>query len=140
MKVLVAVDGSAYTKHMLAYWAAHDEWLGPQHDYTILTAVMAVPPRAAAALDRDLLKSYYADEAERVFKSIRSFLTKHAIDATYLVKTGPAAEAICKQAQVGRFDLILMGSHGRGAMTKLVLGSVASKVLAHSKTPVLIVR
>mgnify|MGYP001602389525 CR=1 FL=1 len=76
MKILVAVDGSDYTKRMLAYLTAHDEWLGPQHRYTIFTAAMAVPPRAASALDRALLKSYYADEAERVFKPIRSFLTK----------------------------------------------------------------
>lgn len=140
MKILVAVDGSEYTKRMLAYLAAHDEWLGPQHRYTIFTAAMAVPPRAASALDRALLKSYYADEAERVFKPIRSFLTKQGIDASYVSKVGPAAEAICKQAQTGRFDLILMGSHGHGTLTNLVLGSVASKVLAHSKTPVLIVR
>jgi hypothetical protein len=31
MKILVAADGSAYTKRVLAYLAAHDEWLGPAH-------------------------------------------------------------------------------------------------------------
>ena len=30
MKILIAVDGSAYTKRMLAFIGAHDEWLGPQ--------------------------------------------------------------------------------------------------------------
>ena len=30
MKILVAADGSPYTKRMLAYVAAHDEWLGPR--------------------------------------------------------------------------------------------------------------
>jgi hypothetical protein len=50
MKILVAVDGSSYTKRMLAYLAAHDEWLGEQHEYTVLHVVMAVPPRAAASL------------------------------------------------------------------------------------------
>ena len=49
MKILVAVDGSSYTKRMLAYLAAHDEWLGDQHDYTVLHVVMAVPPRAQTA-------------------------------------------------------------------------------------------
>ena len=32
MKILAAVDGSPYTKRMLAYLAAHDEWLGAQHE------------------------------------------------------------------------------------------------------------
>ena len=47
MKILFAADGSSYTKRMLAYLAAHDEWLGGQHQYTVITVVPAVPPRAA---------------------------------------------------------------------------------------------
>ena len=39
MKILVAVDGSEFTRRMVAYWAAHEEWLGPQHSYTVLTVV-----------------------------------------------------------------------------------------------------
>ena len=41
-----AVDGSEFTRRMVAYWAAHDEWLGTQHEYTVLTVVPPVPPRA----------------------------------------------------------------------------------------------
>lgn len=48
MKILIAADGSAYTKRMLAFIAAHDEWLGPQHSYTVLHCVPAIPHRAAA--------------------------------------------------------------------------------------------
>ena len=39
MKILVPADGSPYTKRMLAYLAAHDEWLGGQHQYTVITVV-----------------------------------------------------------------------------------------------------
>ena len=45
MKILVAADGSPFTKRMLAYLAAHDEWLGAHHEYTLLNAVPAVPWR-----------------------------------------------------------------------------------------------
>ena len=51
MKILVAVDGSPFTRRMLAYLAAHDEWLGDAHQYTLLHVTPAVPPRAAAVLD-----------------------------------------------------------------------------------------
>ena len=47
MKILVAVDGSSYTKRMLAYLVAHDEWLGNAHQYTVLHAVPAVPLQAS---------------------------------------------------------------------------------------------
>ena len=43
MKILLAVDGSDYTKRMLAYLAAHDEWLGDRHEYTVLNTVTLVP-------------------------------------------------------------------------------------------------
>ena len=68
MKILVAVDGSPFTKRMLGYIAAHDEWLGPRHAYTVLTVVPPVPPRAASVLAKDVLDSYYSDEADKVFK------------------------------------------------------------------------
>lgn len=70
MNILLAVDGSPCTKRMLAYVAAHDEWLGTLHRYVVVTAVPGIPPRAAAALDRETVKGFYGDEAEKVFKPI----------------------------------------------------------------------
>jgi len=140
MKILVAVDGSAFTKRMLAYLAAHDEWLGPQHDYTVLHAVPRVPPRAAAVIDKAVLKGYYAEEAEKVFKPVRSFLAKQAIPATFVSRIGAPADILIQAAQPGAFDLILMGSHGHGSLGKLLLGSVTNKVIAQTKIPVLLIR
>lgn len=140
MKILAAVDGSPYTKRMLAYLAAHDEWLGALHEYTVVHAVPAVPPRAAAVLDKSLVKSYYEDEAEKVFKPIRAFFDRQGIKASFVAKVGPPADALVALAAKGRYDLIIMGSHGHGSLAKLVLGSVANKVLAHTDTPVLLVR
>jgi nucleotide-binding universal stress UspA family protein len=140
MKILVAADGSPFTKRMLAYLAAHDEWLGSQHQYTVLTAVAAVPPRAAAVIDKATLKGYYDETAEKVFKPIRTFLGRQGVKAEYQSKVGPAAEAIADTATKGKFDLVIMGSHGHGTLKNLVLGSVATKVLAHCGTPVLLIR
>ena len=140
MKILVPVDGSPYTKRALAYLAAHEEWLGPQHRYSLLTVVPAVPPRAAAVIAKEDLKAYYEDEAEKVFKPIRSFFVKQGLDAEYIAKVGHAAEQIVAIASKGKHDFILMGSHGHGSLGNLVLGSVANKVLAHCKTPVLLIR
>ena len=140
MKILVAVDGSPFTKRMLAYLAAHDEWLGNSHDYTLLTVVPPVPPRAAAVLDKQVLQAYYEDEAEKVFKPIRTFFVKQGLEATFTTKTGHAADTIAAAAGKGRYDLVIMGSHGHGTLTNLVLGSVATKVLARCTVPVLLIR
>ena len=140
MKILIAADGSNYTKRMLAYLAVHDEWLGAAHSYTVLTVSPPVPPRAAAVLDKELLKNYYTDENERVFKAIRVFFKKHGINAEFVAKVGHAAETIAKLAEQGKFDLLLMGSHGHSTFGSLVMGSVTTKVLSQCKTPVLLVR
>ncbi len=140
MKILVAVDGSPFTKKMLAYLAAHDEWLGAQHDYTVVHAVPGVPPRAAAVLDRDTLKAYYAESADKVFKPIKSFFSKSKLKADFQYKVGPAADVIAEIARKGDFDLLMMGSHGHGTIGSLVMGSVATKVLAHCSTPALLIR
>ncbi len=140
MKILVAVDGSSFTKRMLAYLTAHDEFPGAGHEYTVLHTVAPVPPRAAAVLDKATLDGYYADEAEKVFKPIRTFLTRQGLDAKYVHKVGHAGETIAAYAEKGKFDLMVMGSHGHGSLTNLVMGSVATKVLAKCSVPVLLVR
>jgi nucleotide-binding universal stress UspA family protein len=141
MKILIAADGSSFTKRMLAYLAAHDEWLGGgRHQYTVVNTVSPVPPRAASVIDRDTLKDYYADASEAVFKPIRTFFKKQGIEASYVGKVGHAPEVIAKMADSGDFDLLLMGSHGHGTLGNLVMGSVTTKVLAACKTPVLLIR
>jgi len=140
MKILVAIDGSPYTRRMLAYIAAHDEWLGPHHEYTMLTVVTAVPPRAAAVLDKATLKSYYEDNAEKVFKPLRTFSAKQGLKASFVSKVGSAAEVIAETAKKGNYDLLVLGSHGHGTLANLVMGSVATKVLANCSTPALLIR
>lgn len=140
MKILVAVDGSPYTKKMLAYLAAHDEWLGARHQYTVVHAVPAVPPTAVDMLDKGTLKAYYDESAEKVFKPIRTFFDRQGLAAQFVAKTGPAAEVIAEAARKGGHDLLVMGSHGHGSLINLVMGSVATKVLARSSLPTLLIR
>jgi len=121
MKILVAADGSTYTQRMLAYLAAHDEWLGSAHQYTVVYGTPIMPPRARAYFDRETLKSYNETEFEKVFKPVRTFFKRHGIDATFAGKSGPAADVI-------------------GALGNLMMGSVATKVMATCTTPILIVR
>lgn len=140
MKILVAADGSSYTKRMLAYLAAHDEWLGAHHKYTVVTVVAPVPARAAAAVAPEVLKSYYADEGQKVLKPIRSFFAKQGLEAEFVARTGIAADVITGIADKVKFDLVVLGSHGHGAIGNLLLGSVATKVLSRCKTPLLLIR
>lgn len=130
MKNLVAAHESSCAKRMLAYFAAHDEWLGPTHQYTVLHRAPKVPSPTAAVIDLETLKGYCVDESEKVFKPIRPFFGRHGLAVTFTAKTGHAFEVIAERADRGKFDPLVMGSHGHGALGKPVAGSAASKVMA----------
>jgi len=140
MKILLAVDGSSYTKKMLAYLTTHDELFTANNEYTILTVQPALPPRVKSTVGKDVVDSYQSEEAEKVLAPVAKFLTRHGLNAKSAWKVGPAGENIAKFASQGKFDLVVMGSHGHGALLKLVMGSVATQVLAHCSAPVLLVR
>jgi len=140
MKILLAIDGSPYTKKMLAYLTTHDELFTRNNDYTVFTVTPVLPPRARAAVGKEIVDKYYAEEAEKVLAPVSKFLLRHGIDAKSSWKVGHAGESIAKLADSGRFDLLIMGSHGHGTLVNLVMGSVATQVLANSKVPVLLVR
>ena len=140
MNILLAVDGSAYTKKMLAYLATHEDLLGTSHSYTVLTVQSPLPTRARAALGKEVVDSYHAEEADKIMAPVAKFLGRHGVEAKCMYKVGPVGETIAKVADTGKFDLLVMGSHVHGALATLVVGSVTTQVLAHCKVPLLIVR
>lgn len=140
MKILLAVDGSEYTKKMLAYLTTHEGLFSADNSYTIFTAQPQLPPRARAAVGKEIVDKYHAEEAEKILGPVFKFLARHGIDAKSQWKVGPAGETIAKTAESGKYDLLVMGSHGHSSLGNLVLGSVATQVLAHCSVPVLLVR
>ena len=140
MKILIAVDGSDYTKRVLDYLAANDEMLGARHDYTVIHSVHALPRTAPSYVGSAAMNRYYKEEAAAVLDPVRSFLDGHGIEATYIDKVGAPAQWIAELAEQGNFHLVVMGTRGHGGLGNLILGSVATKVLALCKTPVLLIR
>lgn len=139
MKVLLAVDGSDYTRRALDYVLKHD-WLLRGNTLSVFTVALAVPHRAAAMAGPDLVHAYYRDDAELALRPVREALSERGVEADFSWVVGHPAEAIARKAAESGSDLIVMGSHGHGALGNVVLGSVATQVLARSKVPVLLIR
>ena len=140
MKILLAVDGSAYTQKMLAYLGAHPELLSGSPDFTALTVQAPLPPRARAMVGKAEVEAYYAEEADKVLSAVEATLAQQNYKMQRASVVGFAGEEIAKFADAGGFDLLIMGSHGHGTFSNLVMGSVATKVLARCEIPILIVR
>ena len=140
MKILLAVDGSAYTKKMLAYLVTHSELFAASNSFTLLTVQAQLPAHARRVVGKEATDTWYREESEKVLGPATAFLNRHGINPKSVSKVGHAGEHICKVAESGKFDMVIMGSHGHGVFGNLVMGSVATQVLSHSKVPVLMVR
>ena len=139
MKILLPVDGSHCTKRMLSYIAAHDELLGRGHEYLAFTAIAAIPAYATHLLERATLDGYYQEEADKVLAPVMAFGAQQGWTIRALHGHGPAAEVIAAVAEKEHAGLIVMGTHGHSSLGNVVLGSVATGVLARSKVPVLLI-
>jgi nucleotide-binding universal stress UspA family protein len=140
MKVLLAVDGSEYTKRMLAYLAAHEELLGGGNLFTALHVTPAIPSRVARFVDQATVDNYCEDEADAVFKPIRAFAQQQHWDFSTAHLQGRASEVIAQYAGETKADLIIMGTHGHSALGNIIMGSTVGGVLARCEIPVLLVR
>lgn len=62
------------------------------------------------------------------------------VTVSFLIWDGPAGEAIVEVAQNEQVDMVVVGSHGRGAVGRFLIGSVSEHVVRHAPCPVLVVR
>lgn len=95
-----------------------------------------VPDGAAAPVRID---EYMTAAARRKLEEAAAKVGAPAAIRTVLAG-GDAAETILEQAAAVRADVIVMGTHGRTGVQRLLLGSVAERVLRHSNVPVVVVR
>jgi nucleotide-binding universal stress UspA family protein len=140
VKILIAADYSSYTKRVLTYLAVHKERLVPNHHYSVVHSLLAVPDRAAAFVEAEVVRKFHDDDAGAVFQPIRAFFKHQGIEATFVHPAGHAPDSIANLAEEGKLDLLVMGSRDHIDLVNLGLGSVATKVLAKCATPALLVR
>jgi len=140
MKILLAVDGSDYTRKMLDYVGANTALFTAAQSYTVFNAQAPLPPRASSAVGSEVTQDYHAEEAQKAIAPAVAALQAKGLNADSRWQAGPAGETIAEFAKSGGYDMLIMGSHGHGALARLVMGSVASDVLAKCSVPVLLIR
>jgi nucleotide-binding universal stress UspA family protein len=82
-----------------------------------------------------------AKQAQKIVDAAAAEAKSAGLKCEKLIENNPRPyEAILQYAKKAKCDLIVMGSHGRTGLASILLGSETSKVLTHSKIPVLVVR
>lgn len=140
MKILLAADGSEYTKKALAFLVTHEGLCGPDDELFVLNVQLPVPVRVKAMLGPEVVSEYYHAEAREVLDPIEQFLKRHELRFhTATVVGSPAKELLAAATRQGA-QLIVMGTHGRGLVGRALMGSVAQRVVADCEVPVLLVK
>lgn len=140
MKILFAADGSTYTKKALAFLVTHEALLNPSSELHVLHVQPALPPRVKTVAGGDLVAQHHTREAESVLKPIRKFLDRHSITYRADWVIGNSAAEILKMAKQDKTQMIVMGTHGHSTLGRILMGSVAQRVVAESDLPVLLVQ
>jgi nucleotide-binding universal stress UspA family protein len=122
-RLLVASDGSPFSE------AACREALSLARAWC--SQLLAV---SAAQKDADV------PEAQEILHKLRNMSDREGIPLITLLLTGAAGEAILRAAQTRGIDLIILGSHGRTGLTRLLMGSVAEEIIGQARCPILIVK
>ena len=140
--ILVPVDGSTTSNQSIEKTIAL-----AQAFKSSVTLVCVVDLYAFAGLGVDAAYGqveYLAaakEEAELAIDTATAQFEASAVPVTAMVVEGQVIyKSILEAAQAANADLIVMGSHGRKGLEKLVLGSVAAQILSHTRLPVMIVR
>jgi nucleotide-binding universal stress UspA family protein len=108
----------------------------------VIDAFIITPAFESGRYVTDLQKTFRED-GSRILKRAEALARKHGVevDAVMLeIVGGGAAEIIVEQARKWRADLIVIGTHGRRGVSRLVMGSDAEHVARSASAPVLLVR
>ena len=141
MKILLAVDGSEYSRRAANYVAKHASWLKEPPEVHLLYVHAPLPyPGAAKVVGKKAIESYEREESEAALAVAQKELAASKMNAKSVWRVGDVVDEIAKYVAKNKIDMIVVGSRGRGAVAALALGSVTMKVLATLQTPVLVVR
>jgi nucleotide-binding universal stress UspA family protein len=141
MKILLATDGSPRSTPPVQA-AASRPW--PPGSVVRILTVVEVPlplgPEAAIPANyADMADALRAD-ADQAVQNARATVAKSGLAVETTVRDGKAAREIVEEAEAWGADLILLGSHGRTGLTRVLLGSVAEYVVSRAPCSVEVVR
>jgi nucleotide-binding universal stress UspA family protein len=131
MKVLIPIDGSDCSNKTLQWATQLFDRRDTEYDLIYVIPIMTeIPVAESVFTDAIAMLENTKVDLERQGCRVR--------EAQYLL--GLTVDQICRYAELEDMDLVVIGSHGRSGLSKLLLGSVSEGVLEHCRRPVIIYR
>jgi nucleotide-binding universal stress UspA family protein len=139
-KILVPLDGSALAERAIRH--AEEIAKGADAEILLLQAVyvpMPVVPESALLTEGKILEEVARSAAEyldRIGAELRA--SGHRVRT--IIDERPPADAILHTAEQEQADLIVMSTHGRSGLSRLMMGSIAESVLRHTHRTIMFVK
>ena len=137
-RILVLVDGSDNSNHAVEFMVRKAAFFAEPLEIHLLNVQHPFPGTIRGVHHE--AQQVHHDEGVAALASARKILDDAGIKYTYHIGLGEAAEVVAHYVKEKGIDQIIMGTHGRGAMLGLLMGSVAKEVLHLVSIPVLLVK
>ena len=138
-KILIPTDGSDYSMRAAELGISVAKMLGAQ---VMVVYVMdtIVLDKIAKAAEREDVELELKHDGERYINYILSLANQKGVNAAFLFAKGRPFEQVVHLAKGLGMDLIVMGTYGRRGAERILIGSVAERVIEYATCPVLIVK
>lgn len=140
MRILVPVDNSSHSRHVINFLAHRETLLGDKPEIELVNVQYSVPEKVIELFNMTSVRTYYLEEGKKVFEALRRDVDIDKLHAVEKVLYGETGRTIAQEANETEADLIVMGQRGLNPMKSLFLGSVSNSVLANTKVPMLLLR
>jgi nucleotide-binding universal stress UspA family protein len=138
-KVLVPVDGSECSLRAVRY-LMDGAASGQRPEIHLVNVQPALPTEVGQFVARENIHDFHHEKSGDALRLAAEGLAAAGIPFTAHEAVGPTAERIAALATELGCDHIVMGTHGRSALTEFLVGSTTLKVLHHAKVPVVLVK
>lgn len=138
-RILVAVDGSKHSDNAIRFAIGLTK-RDTAAELHLINVQPMFPGDVLTFVPKANVDKFYGDASETALASARVLLDTAKVPYRTHVAIGPIGRAIVDYANAETCQQIVMGSRGHGAAVNLLLGSVATHVIAHATQPITIVK
>jgi nucleotide-binding universal stress UspA family protein len=141
LKMLLPVDGSESSARATEELIKVLAWYKERPAVDLVAVHLPVPrlPNMNLVVSDESIKRYYAEETEAMLAPSKKALDVAGITYTVHKLVGPIAETIIDHARRSGSNMIFMGTRGMTALSNMVLGSVATRILHLAHIPVVLI-
>ncbi len=141
-KMLLPVDGSEVSNHAAEQGLLLAKALGSRviFQYVVDISIVTLPDAELGITNIEAIRKSFTEQGYKVIGALSSSAKEMDVGFEALITEGDVHDEILKTAEEKGVDLIVMGTHGRRGLNRLLLGSVAESVTKRAHCPVLLIR